>query len=77
MKVFLNKIKESWIIDRVRKDWYKNNKDISTNYIYKSNIFWIISPWTWNSIPRRALEGKKFFARIIILILIILMKKFL
>lgn len=59
MKVFLNKIKESWIIDRVRKDWYKNNKDISTNYIYKSNIFWIISPWTWNSIPRRALEEKK------------------
>ena len=59
MKVFLNKIKESWIIDRVRKDWYKNNKDISTNYIYKSNIFWIISPWTWNSIPRKALEGKK------------------
>ena len=59
MKVYLNKINESWIIDRVRKDWYKNNKDISTNLINKSNIFWIISPWVWRSMPKKALEGKK------------------
>ena len=59
MKVYLNKINESWIIDRVRKDWYKNNKDISTNLINKSNIFWIISPWVWKSMPKKALEVKK------------------
>lgn len=59
MKVYLNKINESWIIDRVRKDWYKNNKDISTNLLNKSNIFWIISPWVWNSLPKKAFEAKK------------------
>ena len=59
MNVYLNKIKESWIIDRIRKDWYENNKDISTNYIRQSNIFWIISPWVWKSISKKALESKK------------------
>ena len=35
MKVFLTKINESWIVDRVREEFYKNNKEIVTNSIKK------------------------------------------
>ena len=47
MKIYLSKINESWIIDRVRKEWYENNKDISTKFIKKADVIWIISPWLW------------------------------
>ena len=30
MKIYLSDINESWIIDRVRNDWYMNNMEIST-----------------------------------------------
>ena len=30
MKIYTNQINESWIIDRVIKEWNENNKDIST-----------------------------------------------
>ena len=30
MKIYLSKINESWIIDRVRDEWYKYNHSIST-----------------------------------------------
>ena len=59
MKVYLNKINESWIIDRVREEWYRNNKDISTKFISRSDIFWIIAPWVWQKIPKNALDRKK------------------
>ena len=34
MKVYLSKINESWIIDRVRDEWYEHCDDIS---VVKSN----------------------------------------
>ena len=34
MNVYLNKVNESWIIDRVRQDWYRN-KQIYLNKKYK------------------------------------------
>ncbi len=59
MKIYLNKVKESWIIDRIRDDWYINKKNISTKYIKQSDIVWILSPWVWNKIPKKNLESKK------------------
>ncbi len=59
MKIYLSKINESWIVDRVRKDWYNNNKDISTKFISRSDIIWIISPWLWKKIPEKHLNNKK------------------
>ena len=44
MKIYLSKINESWIVDRVRKEWYANNSDISSKYIYNSDFIWIIAP---------------------------------
>ena len=58
MKIFLSKINESWIVDRVRSDWYKHNLDISTEDIKSANIVWIISPWMWKKIPKRHLKKK-------------------
>ena len=58
MKIFLSKINESWIVDRVRSDWYKHNLDISTEDIKSANIIWIISPWMWKKIPKRHLKKK-------------------
>lgn len=59
MKIYLSKINESWIIDRVRKEWYENNKDISTKFIKKADVIWIISPWLWSKIPKNLLKNKK------------------
>ena len=59
MKIYLSKINESWIVDRVRKEWYENNKDISTKYISNADILWIISPWLWKKIPKKHLKQKK------------------
>ena len=59
MKVYLSKINESWIVDRVRKEWYANNQNISTKYIRNADIVWIISPWLWNKIPKKHLKKKK------------------
>ena len=58
MKIYLSKINESWIVDRMRKEWYENNKNISTNSIKKSNIIWIISPWIWEKISK-AIDRKE------------------
>ena len=59
MKIYVNKVKENWIIDRVRKDWYKYKKDISTHFISRSEIIWILSPWVWKTIPQKYLKEKK------------------
>jgi len=59
MKIFLSKINESWIVDRVRKEWYENNPEISTKFIQKSKIIWIISPWLWSKIPKKYLSKNK------------------
>ncbi len=59
MKIYLNKVNESWIIDRVRKDWYSHKKQISTRFIKNSDIIWIISPWVWKTIPEKYLINRK------------------
>jgi len=52
MKIFINKLNESWIVDRFRHEWYEHNKDISMANIKKSEIVWIIAPWTWRKISK-------------------------
>ena len=59
MKVYLSKINESWIIDRMRKEWYEHNSEESTEKINESDIIWIISPWLWKKIPKRYLKKIK------------------
>ncbi len=59
MKIYLSKINESWIVDRVRAEWYKYNPSISTEKIKEANIIWIIAPWVWKKTPKRHLKNKK------------------
>ena len=59
MKIYLSKINESWIVDRVREEWYLHNKKISTEKIKEAEILWIIAPWVWKKIPLRHLKRKK------------------
>lgn len=59
MKIYLSNLNESWVVDRFREDWYKHNKQISTERINESDIIWIISPWVWRKIPKRHLKNKK------------------
>ena len=47
MKIYLSKINESWIVDRVRKEWYQHNEKVSTEKIKEADILWIIAPWIW------------------------------
>ena len=37
MKVYLSKINESWIVDRMRNEWYEYNPDLSTEKIKESD----------------------------------------
>ena len=58
MKIYLSDINESWIVDRVRSDWYQENENISTYKIKDSDIIWIISPWLWKKLPKKQLKKK-------------------
>ena len=64
MKVYLNQLKESWVVDRFRSDWYKNNLDVSTEIINESEVIWIIAPWVWSKIPKKQLKQKKVICSI-------------
>ena len=58
MKVYIPKIKEDWIIDRIRKEWYESSKDISTKISINSDIIWINAPWAWSKIKKVQLKNK-------------------
>ena len=64
MTVYLNKIKENWIVDRLRKEWYENNQDISTEKIKSTDVIWIIAPWQWKNIRKKYLLNKKVICSI-------------
>ena len=58
MKVYLSKINESWVVDRMREEWYMNNAGISVEQPKKADLVWIISPWLWRKESRRILKSK-------------------
>jgi len=58
MKIFLNEVNESWIVDRFRSEWYQYNAEISETKISQADVIWILSPWTWKKIPKNQLKNK-------------------
>ena len=58
MKVYIPKVKESWIIDRIRKEWFRYSDKISTKFIFFSNIIWINAPWAWSKVNKYYLDNK-------------------
>lgn len=57
-KIYLNKAKEDWIIDRATKEWnsFSNN---TSRYIFNSDIVWLIAPWLWKKVNKKYLKDKK------------------
>ena len=63
-KVFLNKIQEDWIVDRLREEWYSGNTHVSTLFKSRANIVWIIAPWGWRKLNANLLKKKKVICTI-------------
>ena len=59
MKVYLSDINESWIVDRIRAEWYEHNSELSTEKIRTADTIWIISPWLWRKVPKKYLKKCK------------------
>tara|TARA_X000000368_G_scaffold185308_1_gene146339 strand:+ start:187 stop:1095 length:909 start_codon:yes stop_codon:yes gene_type:complete len=59
VKVYLSDINESWIVDRVREEWYKYNPELSSKNIKTADTIWIISPWLWSKLPKKYLKKCK------------------
>lgn len=64
MKVYLTDLNESWIVDRLRNEWYDYNHKISTNSIKEADIIWIIAPWLWKKNKKKYLKDKKVICSI-------------
>ncbi len=47
MKIYINKIGENWIVDRLRNEWIEYNYQTHTKNIFFADIVWVIAPWTW------------------------------
>ena len=67
MKIYVSKINESWIVDRFRDEWIKNNSQINTTFAFKADIIWLIAPWVWRNISKKNLAKKKLYAQYTIL----------
>lgn len=59
MKIYINKVDENWIVDRFRNEWYQYNNNLSVEYFLKSDIFWIIAPWSFKSYKFKLIKNKK------------------
>ena len=64
MKIYLNSPKENWIVDRFVREWTINNSFITCKNIKKSDIVWIISPWTWKKLSKSQIKKKKVLVTI-------------
>ena len=64
MKIYLNKIKEDWVIDRFKKEWETYNQDITVNNPKAADIIWIIAPWLWKNVRKKHLRSKKVICTI-------------
>lgn len=45
MKIYITKIKESWIIDRIKNEFEVYQKQYATKFKSRSDIIWVIAPW--------------------------------
>lgn len=51
-KIYINKINENWIVDRLKKEFVTGNKHLVTNNLRKADLIWIIAPWNWRTIKK-------------------------
>ena len=59
MKVYLTKINESWIVDKMRSEFYSFNPEITTEKVKDADIVWVIAPWLANQLKTKKFQNKK------------------
>ena len=68
IKTYLTEGYGNQIASEFRENWYKKNSAISTNTISMADIIWVISPKSFNKIPKKFLNNSKvivsFFSEI-------------
>lgn len=64
MKIYINKLKENWVVDNVISEWKKFNEIITTDNIKQADIIWLIAPWTWKKEQKKRLKTKKVICTI-------------
>ena len=63
MKIYINKARESWVVDRFRSEWLKHSKN-KTRFLKQADVVWIIAPWTWQNLNTSVLKNKKIVCTI-------------
>ncbi len=64
MKVYINSLNESWVVDRFKDEWIEYNSNIVSKSKRFSDIIWIIAPWNWENVPKKYLKKKKVICSI-------------
>tara|TARA_Y100000992_G_scaffold296958_1_gene259889 strand:- start:1009 stop:1953 length:945 start_codon:yes stop_codon:yes gene_type:complete len=64
LNIYINKLNENWIVDRQRQEFILYNKTKITNFISRSNLIWLIAPWTWNKVNKKYLDKTKVICTI-------------
>tara|TARA_B100001540_G_scaffold305286_1_gene316035 strand:+ start:6315 stop:7238 length:924 start_codon:yes stop_codon:yes gene_type:complete len=64
MKLFINRPKEDWVVDRFVDEWNRYNFKQSRYSFFGEKIIWIIAPWTWKKIPTNILKKNKVLCTI-------------
>ena len=59
MKVYLTTINESWIVDKIRSEFYSFNPEITTEKIKNADIVWVIAPWLASKLKTKKFKNKK------------------
>ncbi len=64
MKIYISKINESWIIDRLKKEWIQYNKTFHTKNRHFSDVVWLIAPWAISESFIKKIKRKKIVSSI-------------
>ena len=62
--IYLNNVRENWIVDRTRKEWHQNQSKVSTRFVSRADIIWLIASWNWLNVKEKDLEKKKVLCSI-------------
>lgn len=58
MRIYINSAKENWVVDRFKLEWINSNSNNFTRFSNRSDIIWLIAPWTWKKLNKNTLKVK-------------------
>ena len=63
-KVFILAPNENWIVDRLDREWYEDNADISVDDPREAQIIWLHADWCFDQLPYELLQQKRVITTI-------------